>query len=516
MRQVHLDLSAGVAGDMLVAGLIDAGAPEEALRAVLDGLPPEFAWRLERCTRQGIAARRFVVDAREGHVHRHFTDVEALLDPLALSERARAWARAAFWELAVAEGRCHDCSPHEVHFHEVGAVDALVDVAGACALLDALDPAAVWASAVGVGSGTVDCAHGRLPVPAPATLELLRGVPLTGRDLQGERATPTGAALLRAWGVRWGGRPPAAPLAVGHGAGSRDTEDMPNFLRVVVEEADGAPEQLLELRALVDVAGACALLDALDPAAVWASAVGVGSGTVDCAHGRLPVPAPATLELLRGVPLTGRDLQGERATPTGAALLRAWGVRWGGRPPAAPLAVGHGAGSRDTEDMPNFLRVVVEEADGAPEQLLELRALVDDQSGEVVGAALEELHAAGAVEAFALPALAKKGRPAFEVVVLAPAGERAAFEERMFRLLGTLGLRVTPAQRTRRPRRVVEAETALGPLPFKERLDPDRARRLKPEFEALRRRAAELGLTPREALEFLTGGDQPPSGSTGP
>ena len=391
MRQVHLDLSAGVAGDMLVAGLIDAGAPEEALRAVLDGLPPEFAWRLERCTRQGIAARRFVVDAREGHVHRHFTDVEALLDPLALSERARAWARAAFWELAVAEGRCHDCSPHEVHFHEVGAVDALVDVAGACALLDALDPAAVWASAVGVGSGTVDCAHGRLPVPAPATLELLRGVPLTGRDLQGERATPTGAALLRAWGVRWGGRPPAAPLAVGHGAGSRDTEDMPNFLRVVVEEADGAPEQLLELR-----------------------------------------------------------------------------------------------------------------------------ALVDDQSGEVVGAALEELHAAGAVEAFALPALAKKGRPAFEVVVLAPAGERAAFEERMFRLLGTLGLRVTPAQRTRRPRRVVEAETALGPLPFKERLDPDRARRLKPEFEALRRRAAELGLTPREALELLAGGDQPPSGSTGP
>ncbi|MBC8330190.1 MAG: nickel pincer cofactor biosynthesis protein LarC [Planctomycetes bacterium] len=390
MRQVYLDLFSGVAGDMLVAGLVDAGAPEDLLRTALAGLPPEFQWRLERCQRHGISANRFVVDAEEGLVHRHLADVERLLDGLDLSPRARRWAGDAFLALAEAEGRCHDCSPQEVHFHEVGAIDSLVDVAGACALLDALDPAAVWASPVAVGSGFVHCAHGRLPVPAPATLELLQGMPVTGQELTGERATPTGVALLRAWGARFGGRPPAAPVRAGYGAGTRLTEDVPNLLRVVLEEAEGDAEQLCELR-----------------------------------------------------------------------------------------------------------------------------VLVDDLSGELVGAALEAFHQAGAVEAFAQPALAKKGRPAFEVVVLADRGRRAEFEELAYRHLGTLGMRVASVQRSRRPRRVVERDTPLGRLAFKQRLDPEGPTVLKPEFDALARRAAELGLTPREALERLDP-PQPPSGMTGP
>ncbi len=380
MQQVHLDLFSGVAGDMLVAGLLDSGAPEEVLKQVLASLPQEFTWACRRESRGKIAGLRFVVEAREGHVHRRLDDVIPILEKAALSLQARAWARKAFEELAGAEARAHGTTPGEVFFHEVGAVDAIVDIAAACALMDALDPAAIWASPVAVGSGFVACAHGRLPVPAPGTQALLLGMPVCGRDLEGERTTPTGAALLRAWKVRFGSRPPAVALRTGHGLGGRDPGDVPNFLRVTLERAEGEAEELVELR-----------------------------------------------------------------------------------------------------------------------------TLVDDQSGEVVAAALEALHEAGAVEAFALSAVAKKNRPAFEIVVLCERAAQPAFEEQLFRQLGTLGLRVAFVRRTRRPRRVEVRPTPLGPLPFKLREDPQGTTVLKPEFEALRRRARELGLTPREALERLEG-----------
>ena len=379
---------------MLVAGLLDAGAPEDALRLALDGLPQEFRWRRERATRHSIAGERFVVEAREGHVHRHLSDVLAILSGTALGLRARRWAERAFRLLAEAEARCHDSTPEEVHFHEVGAVDAIVDIAGACALLDALDPEGVWASPVAVGSGFARCAHGRMPVPVPAVAELLRGVPTCGEALDGERTTPTGAALLRAWDTRFTTRPPAAAERIGYGAGARDPGDVPNLLRVVVEEASGEGEILVELR-----------------------------------------------------------------------------------------------------------------------------TLVDDRSGEVIGAALDAIHRAGAVEAFATAAWAKKGRPAFEVCVLCAPEQQPDFEELLFRHLGTLGMRTQAVARSRRPRAIEVRDTALGALPHKVRSDPQGSESTKPEFEALSARAAELGLTPREALRILEaeardvedGGESPPA-----
>lgn len=364
---------------MLVAGLLDAGAPRSVLEHTLAGLlPGEYRWELRRESRRHIHGLRFDVQGREGHVHRGLREVLALLPAARLPVRAQEWASAAFHHLAEAEGRCHGQEPEQVAFHEVGAVDAVVDIAAACALLDALDPAVIWSSPVAVGSGIVPSAHGPLPVPAPGTLELLRGMPLAGRELSGERATPTGAALLRAWSPRFGGRAPAV-------------------------------------------------------------------------------------------------------------LLRA----------------GYGLGARDPSDLPNFLRILVEEAEGAAEQLVELRALVDDQSGEVLGAALEAFHAAGAVDAYAVMALGKKGRPAFEVTVLCEGARRLEFEELAYRQLGTLGMRVLPVTRSRRPRHGEARETALGPLEFKLRSDPGGATSGKPEFEALRRRAAELGLSPQEAARRL-------------
>lgn len=379
---LHLNLHGGVAGDMLVAGLLAAGAPREVLERALAGLPQEFQWRVEEETRQGIAGLRFVVEAQEGHVHRHLSDVLQLLQSCQLTGRARGWAEAAFRAIAEAEGRAHGISAEEVHFHEVGAIDALVDVAGACALMDALDPVCIRATAVPVGSGTVHCAHGEMPVPAPGTAYLLEGMPICGRELPGERATPTGVALLRAWGCRF-------------------------------------------------------------------------------------------------------------ETPPAGTLLRS----------------GHGVGSRDPQDRANLLRVELEEAAVGAEWLVELRALVDDQSGEVLGDALERLHAAGAVEAYAQPALAKKNRPAFEVVVFCAADREGEFTELCFRLLGTLGMRKAALRRERLPRREEVRETVLGPLPFKLRLLPDGEVEAKPEFEALRAAAEARGWTPREALERLRDGE---------
>ncbi|HEX9795333.1 MAG TPA: nickel pincer cofactor biosynthesis protein LarC [Planctomycetota bacterium] len=381
MRLVHLDPFSGLAGDMLVGALLDAGAPPAALERVLASLPQEFTAEIGRELRHGISGTRFRVAAQEGHVHRHLADVVAILRAADLTPRALAWAEAAFQALAEAEGRCHDKPAEAVHFHEVGAVDAIVDVAAACALMDSLDPAEIWCGPVAVGSGFVDCAHGRMPVPAPGTLRLLEGMPTCGEDLLGERTTPTGAALLRGWKVRFGTRPPA-----------------------VVETS------------------------------------------------------------------------------------------------------GYGVGGRDPADAPNLLRVVIERAEGGAESLLEFRALVDDRSGEVIGAALDSARAAGAIEAFAVPAWAKKGRPAFEIVVLAPSAERGRFEELLFRELGTLGMRVQVVTRVRHPRRIEERDTPLGKLPFKVRSDAGGAESAKPEFEALRVRAAELGLTTHEALARLAHG----------
>lgn len=379
MRQIYLDLFSGVAGDMLIAGLLDAGAPQQVLSRTLEQLPKEFTWRLETVARHGIAAKLFTVESSEGHVHRKLADVMRILQQAGLTERAFAWAEAAFRELAVAEGRCHNLPPEKVRFHEVGAMDALVDIGGACALLDAMNPQSLWAS------------------------------------------------------------PPA-----------------------------------------------------------------VGSGWVQCAHGKMPVPAPGTLELLRGMPFTGSELTGERTTPTGAALLKAWKVRFGSRPAATPAQIGYGAGARDTEDVPNLLRVWAEEAVGSAETLCELRVLIDDQSGEVVGAALEEFRAVGAVEAFALPAIGKKGRPAFEIYVLCHAADQEKLSAELFDRLGTLGHRIQTVHRIRRPREVQSVVTPLGELPFKMRRDSEEFDVLKPEFDALCQRARELGITPREALRQLS------------
>ena len=232
---------AGIAGDMALGSLLDAGADLDEVRALLLRLPVSgWALEVEAVTRGGIAATRAVVEAADDGVVRTYAHISGLVDEARLPERVRDRAQAAFAALAEVEGRLHRRPTEQVHFHEVGSLDAIVDVVGACAALEVLDVGDVWASPVATGTGMVRTSHGILPNPAPAVVELLRGAPTYGRDVQVELTTPTGAALLAATVTGWGPLPSMTVTATGFGAGTRDLDGLPNLTQVVIGEVAAA------------------------------------------------------------------------------------------------------------------------------------------------------------------------------------------------------------------------------------------------------------------------------------
>ncbi len=226
---------AGIAGDMALGSLLDAGADLDEVRSLLGRLPVT-GWSLdvEPVLRGGIAATRAVVHAPDDGVVRTYAHISGMVDEARLPARVRDRAQATFAALAEVEGRLHRRPTEQVHFHEVGGIDAIVDIVGTCAALEVLDVSAVWASPVATGMGMVRAAHGALSNPAPAVLELLRGAPTYGRDIQTELTTPTGAALLAAMATGWGPMPPLVVGATGYGAGTRDIDGLPNMTQVVL------------------------------------------------------------------------------------------------------------------------------------------------------------------------------------------------------------------------------------------------------------------------------------------
>lgn len=236
---VWVDAGAGASGDMLLGALVGAGVPLGVLADAVDKVAPgQVLLREERVRRGGLAATRCHVEVADDAPHRSWRDVAALLAAAGLHEDVRALAHDVFERLAEAEGRVHGVDPSEVHFHEVGALDAIADVVGVCAGVAHLARDGVWprvvCSSVAVGSGSVTGAHGRLPVPAPAVAELLRGVASYAGPGGGEACTPTGAALLTALADAWGPQPAMVVDRVGVGAGARDPEGHANVTRVLV------------------------------------------------------------------------------------------------------------------------------------------------------------------------------------------------------------------------------------------------------------------------------------------
>lgn len=235
----YFDCFAGVAGDMVLGALLDAGGSVERLREGLAALEPgvgPIELAVTATERGGIGATHVEVRAPGPPVVRAWAGLRALLEGAELPEAVRARALSTFARLAEAEGHVHRLPPEQVHFHEVGAVDAVADVVGAALLLDDLGVEEVWASPVAVGSGPLapGGAGGPLPLPAPAVVELLKGVPIYGGGVAAELTTPTGAAILAASASRFGALPPLEVTAVGYGAGSRRLPDLPNLLRVLL------------------------------------------------------------------------------------------------------------------------------------------------------------------------------------------------------------------------------------------------------------------------------------------
>jgi uncharacterized protein (TIGR00299 family) protein len=360
---------------MVVGALIDAGAPLDAVREAvaslgLAGLQVE----VRSVRRGGLAGKFFTVSAPSEHAHRHLPEVLRMLSTSSLPGRARERAEAVFRRLAEAEGRVHGIPAEQVHFHEVGAADSLADIVGAAAALEALE---------------VDEVN-------------------------------------------------SGPPALGHG------------------------------------------------------------GTVKCAHGRLPVPVPAVLELCRGFEVRG-GLDGvEMTTPTGAAILTALSGGFSAPPDMKLSAVGLGAGSREDPRLPNFLRVMVGESspdDAEPaENLVELSTVLDDVSGEVLGYLFDSLPPAGAVEVSTLPCTLKKNRPGHRVTVLAPAAALERVTAALFRETGTLGIRYVPVSRVRLERRFESVTTSWGSVRIKCGFLAGELVSASPEYEDCRRLAADNGV----------------------
>ena len=225
----------GIAGDMTLGALLDAGAELSFVISTLEGLNVD-GWSLttEQVDRNGIRATRAVVDTPEQHHHRRWSDIRLLLEQASLPDRVQARALAVFEALAVAEGEVHGLPPDEVHFHEVGALDAIVDIVGSCAALESLNIDEVASGPVAVGVGSISAAHGILPNPPPAVVNLLEGIPTVSVDIDMELTTPTGAAIVKALADRVGPMPDMTIAGSGYGAGTRDLPDRANVTQVVV------------------------------------------------------------------------------------------------------------------------------------------------------------------------------------------------------------------------------------------------------------------------------------------
>jgi uncharacterized protein (TIGR00299 family) protein len=238
-RPAYLDCVGGIAGDMVLAALIDAGGDVEVVRDLPRRLGVAARIEVERVQRHGIGALHVQIEGLDDQPDpRSWRQIRGLLERAELEPPVLERALETFSRLAEAEGRVHGVPTDDVHFHELGSIDTLIDICGAAALFDTLDIGLVSCSRLPMAGGTVAAAHGNLPLPAPATLELLRGVALVGVEGEAELVTPTGAALATTFATSFGALPPLVLDRVGYGAGTIDLPDRPNVLRVLV----GLPE----------------------------------------------------------------------------------------------------------------------------------------------------------------------------------------------------------------------------------------------------------------------------------
>jgi uncharacterized protein (TIGR00299 family) protein len=383
VRALHFDCFSGISGDMTLGALIDAGVDADAVRSAIDSLGLPIQLEVNKIRKGGFAATEVRVNAPEEDTHRHLPDVEEILGRGSLSDRQRTLALRVFRRLAEAEAAAHGMPLEKVHFHEVGALDSIADIAGAAVALDVLAPERITSRSVPTGSGTVKCAHGLMPIPAPGTAALLKGVPIASSPIKAELTTPTGAAILTTVVQEWVDSPAMTIERIGHGAGRREFIEQPNLLRLFVGQAADKPNPE----------------------------------------------------------------------------------------------------ERDT--------------------VWVLETNLDDVPAEVIGYCLDALFAAGALDVFSTPIQMKKNRPGVLVSVLAPEASLPALEAILFRETATLGIRRYAVQRSKLRREAVTVQTPWGAVHGKRGWREGGPEVFSPEYEDCARVAREHGVPLREVYAVV-------------
>jgi uncharacterized protein (TIGR00299 family) protein len=375
VRVAHFDCFSGISGDMTLGALIDAGVDEAPIREGLASLQLPIRLEVDKVRKGGFAATQVRVEVPEESTHRFLPDVEAILQRGRLTERQRELAMRIFRRLAQAEATVHGMPLEKVHFHEVGALDSIADIAGVAIGLDLLGAERITSRPVPTGSGMVQCAHGLMPIPAPGTAELLKGVPLAPSTIKAELTTPTGAAILRTVVQEWVEQPGMTVERIGHGAGQKTFPEQPNLLRLFVGTAD--------------------------------------------------VPAESD---------------------------RVW----------------------------------------------VLETNLDDLPAEVIGYCYDLLLSSGALDVFSTPIFMKKNRPGVMLSVLAPEPALPQLEAILFRETATLGIRRYPVSRHKLQRRPHTVTTPWGPVRGKLAWLAGRPPVFSPEYDDCSRVAREQGVALRE------------------
>jgi len=362
---------------MTLAALLDAGVDAEAVRQGVASLGLPIRLDVAKVRKGGFAATQITIEAPEEHTHRHLPDVEEILHRGRLTPSQRDLALRIFRRLAEAEAAAHGMPLEKVHFHEVGALDSIADIAGVAIALDLLGAERITSRSVPTGSGMVKCAHGLMPIPAPGTAALLKGVPLAASSIKAELTTPTGAAILTTVVQEWIETPVMTIERIGHGAGQRDFLEQPNLLRVFV---------------------------------------------------------------------------GAMAAPEAAERDRVW--------------------------------------------MLETN--LDDVPAEVIGYCFDQLFAAGALDVFSTPIQMKKSRPGVLLSVLAAESALPVLEAILFRETETFGIRRYAVERSKLQREAVTVETSWGPIRGKRGWRAGGASVFAPEYEDCARVARQHGIALRE------------------
>jgi len=249
----YFDCCSGISGDMVLGALIDCGLDIKVLRKELAKLPVKgYSISASKDERHHITGINFCVRFKDSHHHRTFKEIKTLISRSSLSQRTKGLSISIFETLANAEAKVHGCKADDVHFHEVGAVDSIIDIVGTAIAVEYSGIEKVYASSLPLGSGWVNMSHGKMPVPAPATLEILQGVPIAKSIVASELTTPTGAAIIKTLAEDFGSMPHMRIEKTGYGIGDKNFKEIPNILRVVIGKGEACPERLLVLETNID------------------------------------------------------------------------------------------------------------------------------------------------------------------------------------------------------------------------------------------------------------------------